>query len=329
MPLDAKKISAIRAFNRFYTRQIGLLDEGLLKSKFSLTEVRVLYELAQRDNLAAADLKRDLGLDEGYLSRLLKKLENGGMVQRTTSQKDGRQSLLSLTDEGRAVFEPLEQSSQAQVKQLIAPLSKTERQRLVSAMRTIQELLEAKPQPKVPYLLRPPHLGDVSWIVHRQSVLYGEEQGWNDNYEALVSEIAGAFMRNFNADKERCWIAEREGEIVGSVFVVHQSDDVAKLRLLYVEPCARGLGIGAKLVDECIRFARGKGYKTMTLWTTNAQASARKIYEAVGFKLVKSEPDQSFGKELMGQTWELSLTKSSVNNNTQMANAHGEKFTRA
>jgi DNA-binding MarR family transcriptional regulator/GNAT superfamily N-acetyltransferase len=309
LSVDSAQIAGIRAFNRFYTRQIGLLEEGMLKSNFSLTEVRVLYELAHRENVTASDLKRDLGLDEGYLSRLLKKFESAGMLERSSSPRDGRQSHLSLSDDGRKIFEPLNQSSQAQVEQLLVPLSEGKRQKLVAAMQTIQELLQSDSPARVPYLLRPPQLGDVSWIVHRQSVLYGEENGWDDSYEALVSEVAGAFLRDFNAQKERCWIAERDGEIVGSVFVVQQSASVAKLRLLYVEPTARGLGIGTKLVDECIRFAQSRSYKTLVLWTTDTQTSARKIYEAAGFKLVKEEPQRLFGAKLTAQTWELPLAK--------------------
>ena len=302
-----ERIDAVRAFNRFYTRQIGLLDEGLLKSAFSLTEARVLYELANRDGLTATDLGRDLGLDAGYLSRLLKKFEERGLVERAATEADARRSSIVLTPAGRQAFAPLNQDSHDQVAALLDRLPAVEQDLLVKAMQTVQRVLGEGAEPKAPYILRPLQVGDIGWIVRRQGMLYAQDYGWDGTYEALVAEILGAFIKSFDPKWERSWIAEREGEIVGSVFLVRKSDEVAKLRLLYVEPSARGLGIGKRLVDECIGFARAKGYKTLTLWTNDILVSARRIYEAAGFKLAEEECHHSFGKDLVGQNWNLEL----------------------
>ncbi|MCV3210195.1 helix-turn-helix domain-containing GNAT family N-acetyltransferase [Mesorhizobium sp. YC-39] len=303
-----ERIDAVRSFNRFYTRQIGLLDEGLLKSAFSLTEARVLYELAHRDGLTATDLARDLGLDPGYLSRLLKKFEERGLVERAATEADARRSSIALTSAGRQAFAPLNRDSHDQVAALLDRLAASDQDRLVKAMQTVQRLLGGdSAEPKIPYLLRPLQVGDVGWVVRRQGLIYAQDYGWDETYEALVAEILGAFVKSFDPKWERSWIAEREGEVVGSVFVVHQSDTVAKLRLLYVEPSARGLGIGKRLVEECIGFARAKGYKTLTLWTNDILVSARRIYEAAGFKLAEEERHHSFGKDLVGQNWNLEL----------------------
>lgn len=301
------EIDAVRRFNRFYTRQIGLLEEGLLRSEFSLTEVRVLYELAHRQRPTATELCQELGLDAGYLSRLLKKFEARDLLVRTPSVEDARQSELTLTAAGRQAFEPLDRASHDQVAAMLAPLVASEREALVKAMRTIQRLLGDSHQPAVPYQLRPPQPGDLGWIIHRQAVLYAQEYGWDETYEALVAEILGQFVRHFDPESERTWIAEREGAVVGSVFVVRESAEVARLRLLYVEPSARGLGIGRRLVDECIRFARLKGYRRLTLWTNDVLVSARRIYQDVGFRLTREETHHSFGKDLVGQHWDLEL----------------------
>ncbi|MEI9405485.1 helix-turn-helix domain-containing GNAT family N-acetyltransferase [Mesorhizobium argentiipisi] len=301
------RIDAVRAFNRFYTRQLGLLDEGLLKSPFSLTEARVLYELAHRDGLVASDLVRDLGLDPGYVSRLLKKFEERGLVGREASETDARRASIALTPAGREAFAPLNQDSHDQVRALLDRLAPAEQERLVNAMRTVQDLLGDRPEAKVHYILRPLQVGDIGWITHRQGLIYAQDYGWDETYEALVAEILGEFVKNFVPQWERSWIAERKGEVVGSVFVMRKSPKVAKLRLLYVEPSARGLGIGRRLVDECITFARAKGYKTLTLWTNDILGSARRIYQAAGFKLVEEERHHSFGKDLVGQTWNLEL----------------------
>ncbi len=304
---EADQIAQVRRFSRFYTRQIGLLEEGLLKSEFSLTEVRVLYELAYRVGLTAADLARELALDTGYLSRILKRFEARGLIERSPAQEDGRQMVLALTDAGRAVFTPLDQASANQVAVMLAKLTAGDRQLLVCALRTVERLLGDSPEPRVPYILRPHQPGDIGWIAHRQGLLYAQEYGWDETFEALVAEIAAAFVKTYDPKRERCWIAERENEIVGSVFLVRQSDEIAKLRLLYVEPSARGLGIGRRLVDECIGFARAKGYKTLTLWTNDVHVSALNIYKAAGFRLVKEEEHHSFGKDLVGQNWDLDL----------------------
>ena len=300
-------IDAVRAFNRFYTRQIGLLDEGLLKSAFSLTEARVLYELAHRDGLTATDLGRDLGLDAGYVSRLLKKFERLQLISRSTLVSDARQSSIALTPAGRNAFAPLNKDSHDQVAALLDRLPASEQDRLVKSMRTVQALLGESAEPKIPYLLRPLQVGDIGWITRRQGMLYAQDYGWDETYEALVAEILGAFVKSFDAKWERSWIAERDGEVGGSVFVVRKSPEVAKLRLLYVEPSARGLGIGKRLVEECIGFARAKGYKTLTLWTNDILTAARHIYQAAGFKLIDEERHHSFGKDLVGQTWDLDL----------------------
>ncbi len=302
-----EQVATVRGFNRFYTRQIGLLEEGLLKSEFSLSEVRVLYELAHHDGLTATGLGRRLGLDAGYLSRILTKFEARGFLIRSPSDQDGRQAFLALTPAGREAFEPLNKASQDQIAGMLDPLLPEERKRLIEAMSAVEQLLGGVPEPKVPYILRTHQPGDIGWITHRQGVLYDREYGWDETFEALVAEIAAAFVKSFDPRSERCWIAERESEVVGSVFVVRESDRVAKLRLLYVEPSARGLGIGRRLVDECIRFARSKGYNTLTLWTNDVLVSARRIYEAAGFRLVAEEPHHSFGKDLVGQNWDLEL----------------------
>ena len=300
-------IDAVRAFNRFYTRQIGLLDEGLLKSAFSLTEARVLYELAHRDGLTATDLGRDLGLDAGYVSRLLKKFERLQLISRSTLVSDARQSSIALTPAGRNAFAPLNKDSHDQVAALLDRLPASEQDRLVKSMRTVQALLGESAEPKIPYLLRPLQVGDIGWITRRQGMLYAQDYGWDETYEALVAEILAAFVKSFDPKWERSWIAERDGEVVGSVFVVRKSPELAKLRLLYVEPSARGLGIGKRLVEECIGFARAKGYKTLTLWTNDILTAARHIYQVAGFKLIEEEPHHSFGKDLVGQTWDLDL----------------------
>ncbi|MGX7872319.1 bifunctional helix-turn-helix transcriptional regulator/GNAT family N-acetyltransferase [Mesorhizobium sp. ORM6] len=300
-------IDAVRAFNRFYTRQIGLLDEGLLKSAFSLTEARVLYELAHRDGLTATDLGRDLGLDAGYVSRLLKKFERLHLISRSTLVSDARQSSIALTPAGSNAFAPLNKDLHDQVAALLDRLPASEQDRLVKSMRTVQALLGESAEPRIPYLLRALQVGDIGWIIRRQGMLYAQDYGWDETYEALVAEILAAFVKSFDPKWERSWIAERDGEIVGSVFVVRKSDQVAKLRLLYVEPSARGLGIGKRLVEECIGFARARGYKTLTLWTNDILTAARHIYQAAGFKLIEEEPHHSFGKDLVGQTWDLEL----------------------
>jgi DNA-binding MarR family transcriptional regulator/GNAT superfamily N-acetyltransferase len=305
-PADPR-VDVVRRFNRFYTRRIGALRAGLLDTPFSLAEARVLYELAHRQRPAAAGLAKDLGLDAGYLSRLLRGLERQRLIRRERSESDGRQSLLSLTADGRRTFTTLDTRSSAEVGAMLGKLSDAGQRRLVAAMRDVERLLDGAPEPKVPYLLRPHRSGDMGWVVHRHGALYAQEYGWDERFEALVASIVAKFIDHFDPQRERCWIAEREGEIVGAVFLVSKSPTVAQLRLLYVEPAARGLGIGKRLVDECERFAREKGYRKIVLWTNSVLHAARHIYETAGYRLVAEEPHQSFGHRLVGQTWELKL----------------------
>ena len=310
MTQPAVPIAAVRRFNRFYTRQIGVLQEHLLASDFSLTEARVLYELAQRDGqregVSAAQLARELGLDPGYLSRILGAFTRRGLLQKAPAPDDGRQSLLSLTPAGRAAFAPLDARSRDEVGAMLARLSAPEQRRLVAAMDAIEALV-GETSARVPYVLRPHQPGDIGWVISRHGALYAQEYGFDDTFEALVAEIAAAFVKTFDAKRERCWIAERAGAPVGSVFVVRQSDTVAKLRLLLVEPEARGLGLGKRLVDECIAFARRTGYRTLTLWTNDILTAALRIYQAAGFVLVAEERHHSFGHDLVGQNWDLAL----------------------
>jgi DNA-binding MarR family transcriptional regulator/GNAT superfamily N-acetyltransferase len=304
---EDEDVAGVRAFTRFYTRQIELLNEGLLDSGFSLAEARVLYELANRTEVTAGDLVRDLGMDAGYLSRILKRFESAGLLGRTPSRDDGRRATLALTETGRAAFLPLDAGSREQVGRLLSGLSERERGRLLRAMGEIEGLLAPAGAAEAPLTLRGHRPGDMGWITHRQAVLYAREYGWDETFEALVAEITANFIRGYDPGRERCWIAERRGEVVGSVFCVRESDLVAKLRLLYVEPDARGLRIGRTLVETCIAFAREAGYRSLTLWTNDILVAARKIYLDCGFRLVAEEPHRSFGKDLVGQYWERPL----------------------
>jgi len=300
-------IETVRAFNRFYTRQIGLLEEGLLKSEFTLTECRVLYELAHRDQPTAAQIRGSLGLDAGYLSRILSKFERRKLVNRSDSKQDVRSVHLALTAAGRKAFLPIEAAARKHIGELLEPLDARDIGAVTAAMGVVQRVLAGTGGSKEPYRLRDMAVGDIGWITHRQAVLYTREYDWDQTYEALVAEILAGFVRTFDAKRERSWIAERDGQIIGSVFLMRKSDEAAQLRLLYVEPSARGLGVGRRLVDECIRFAHAQGYQKITLWTNDCLLSARKIYLATGFKLIKEEPHHSFGKDLVGQTWDLEL----------------------
>ena len=302
-----RRVGVVRGFSRFWTRRIGALEEGYLNSPFTLTEVRVLYELAHADETSASQLKEGLGLDAGYLSRILRGFEERGLVDKKPSATDGRRSLLSLTARGQEAFAPLDARSQNDIGSMLDALSDAEEERLVGAMRAIEGLLGDRPEPGAPYLLRPHQPGDMGWVVHRHGALYAREYGWDERFEALVARIVADFVDGYDPARERCWIAERSDDIVGSVFLVRESDSVAKLRLLLVEPEARGLGIGARLVEECVRFARSVGYEKLTLWTNDVLHAARHIYEEAGFRLVHEEPHHSFGHDLVGQNWELSL----------------------
>jgi len=300
-------VGVVRGFNRFYTRQLGLLDPGYLCSPFSLTEARVLYELAHRDTPTATELASDLGLDAGYLSRILLRFHKRGLLRREASNRDGRRSHLSLTAKGRRAFAPLQEKANQEIAAMLEKLSAEDSIKLTTAMQTIEGLLTGRPQPPVAYILREHRAGDMGFVVHRHGVLYAQEYGYDMTFEALVAEIAAKFVERFDARRERCWIAEIDGAIVGSVFLVKQSKTVAKLRLLLVEPAARGLGIGRRLVEESLRFAREAGYRKVVLWTQSELLPARRIYERAGFKRIAEQPHHSFGKDLVAETWERKL----------------------
>ncbi len=299
------RVLAVRHFNRFYTRHIGVLHEHLLESEYSLTEVRVLYELAHREAPTASELMKDLGLDRGYLSRLLAGFEKRGLIERETSEQDARQSHLRLTRKGRAAFAPLDVASNREVHTLLQQLPDAEQAALVDALQRVESLLAGKPP--AAYSLRNHRPGDMGWVVQRHGELYWQEYAWDERFEALVADIAARFVQNFDQQRERCWIAEREGERLGCVFLVKGSDAEARLRLLLVEPRARGLGLGKRLVEECVAFARAAGYKKISLWTNSVLDAARHIYRQQGFKVIREEKHHSFGQDLIGETWELEL----------------------
>ena len=302
-----QKIDAVRGFNRFYTRQIGVLREGLLQSPFSLTEARVLYEIARRPQPTATELCQELGLDAGYLSRILSKFEKSGLVSRSASRSDGRRILLKLSAKGRRTFATLDIRQRGEVASMLRPISPDGQSELVQAMQRIESLLGGRSESR-PYVLRAHQPGDMGWVIHRHGALYAQEYGYDEQFEALVAEIAARFIQNFDAKRERCWIAEKGGGIVGSVFLVKESKTAAKLRLLLVEPSARGLGIGKRLVDECIRFARQAGYRKIVLWTQSELPAARHVYQQAGFRLVEEKPHRSWGREdLVSEIWELDL----------------------
>lgn len=302
--VDAAQVRAVRAFNRFYTQRIGILKR-YLDTDFTLTEVRVLYEIAHRRGLTARDLVRDLALDPGYLSRILRRFEQRGWLVRKKAPHDGRQALLALTEAGYATFAPLQQKSRDETAALLAGVPPAARDRLVAAMQTVQRLLTPGREPSI--VLRDPRPGDLGWVVQVHGEVYAREHGWNAEFEALVAEIAAKFLRRFDPAREKGWIAEVDGARAGSVFLVRQSRAVARLRLLLVLPEARGLGLGARLTDECIAFAREKGYRKLVLWTQGNLLAARAIYRSRGFVKVASEPGVAFGKRLVSETWELVL----------------------
>jgi DNA-binding MarR family transcriptional regulator/N-acetylglutamate synthase-like GNAT family acetyltransferase len=302
-----QRVEAVRRFNRFYTRKIGVLREGAYRSPYSLTQVRVLYELAHRDGPTATELGRELGLDAGYLSRILRGFERRGIVVKTRSPADGRQSHLALTPHGRKAFAPLDGRSHDEVAAILAGLSGGEQGRVVGAMRTVQQLLGDRDARPTPYIVRGPQPGDLGWVVHRHGALYAREYGYDEEFEALVAEIVARFVQRYDARRERCWIAERDGDVIGCVFLVKKSRTVAQLRLLLVEPAARGVGLGTRLVDECVRFARQAGYRKLVLWTQSELESARRLYVAAGFRRTRTERHHSFGKSLVAEIWELVL----------------------
>ena len=304
-----QQVGAVRAFNRFYTRKIGVLD-GMASSPFSLAEARVLYELAHRQQPTATDIRKELGLDAGYISRILRDLERRKLVRREPSKTDERERFLSLTSKGRKAFVPLDQRSNRDIGAMLNQLSPPERKQVVDAVRMVHRPLGDRAEAKTPYLLRQHQAGDLGWIVQRQAILYVEEYGWDGSYEALAAEIVAQFIRHFDPQRERAWVAEKDGERVGAVLVAKESEQIARLRLLHVEREARGLGIGKRLVEECIRFARQAGYQKMMLWTQSILHSARAIYKNAGFQIVHEEKHHSFGKDLTAETWELNLRTS-------------------
>jgi DNA-binding MarR family transcriptional regulator/N-acetylglutamate synthase-like GNAT family acetyltransferase len=300
------RVAAMRRFSRFYTRQIGLLQGNFLDSPFSLSEGRVLYELSTHDDLTASDLVSGLGIDHGYLSRILSRFEKRGLVVRTRSKDDARQSHLTLTAKGRKAYAPLERKSNELVQGMLRRLAPARQKRLTEAMRTIESLIgENAEAPNV--TLRAHGPGDMGWVVEKHGALYAKEYGWNNHIEAITAEIVGAFLKNFDPKREHCWIAEMDGDIVGCVFLVRDTEDVARLRLLMVDPAARGLGVGKRLVEECIVFARKAGYRRITLWTHAVLKAARGIYQATGFTLTKEWVHDDFGKPEASETWDLDL----------------------
>ena len=299
-------VKAVRAFNRFYTQRIGILRR-YLESDFTLTEVRVLYELAHRPPLAARDLVRELELDAGYLSRILRRFEHAGWLARETAPHDGRQSLLRLTEAGYATFAPLQQKSRDEAAALLASVPAAARPRLIAALETVHRLLDPPPATERRIVLRDPRPGDLGWVVQLHGELYAREYGFDAQFEALVADVAAKYLRDFDPAWEKGWIAEVDGERAGSVFLVRKSATVAKLRLLILRPEARGLGLGARLTDECIAFARARGYRKIVLWTQSILTAARRIYASRGFVLKESEPSTAFGRELVAETWELKL----------------------
>jgi DNA-binding MarR family transcriptional regulator len=298
-------VPAIRRFSRFYTSRIGALQEGLLDSPFSLTEARVLYELAQCDRTTAAAIAAELGVDPGYLSRILQRFEQSGLLVRTASDTDRRQTLLALSGAGRAAFAPLDAASRTAIATLLRPLPAPARTELTAAMARIEQLLGGAPAPA--WRLREPRAGDIGWVIERHGALYAAEYGFDARFEALVAQVAGAFLADHDPARERCWIAERGGSRIGSVFLVRQSDTVAKLRLLLVEPEARGLGIGRALTASCIGAARAAGYRQLVLWTNDILVAARAIYAAAGFRLIERTPHADFGPAIVGENWALDL----------------------
>ncbi|UPJ60439.1 helix-turn-helix domain-containing GNAT family N-acetyltransferase [Bradyrhizobium sp. 192] len=301
------RIAAVRAFNRFYTRKLGVLDQHLGKSPFSLSEARVLYELAHRDELAAKEIGNELGLDPGYLSRIVQSFEEKGLITRKPLPADRRQYQLSLTAKGRQAYAKLNLSSQSEVAAMLVQLSAEDATRLTQAMATIEAVLERRRTQPAAVMLRSHRVGDMGWVISKQAAAYAADYHWDISYEALVAEICAQFIKNYDAAREHCWIAEVGGEPVGSIFLVKATDEIAKLRLLQVEKKARGLGVGRALVEQCIQGARERGYSRMTLWTQSILVAARGVYKSAGFELVATEPHRSFGQDLIGETWERDL----------------------
>jgi DNA-binding MarR family transcriptional regulator/GNAT superfamily N-acetyltransferase len=305
-----QRTGVVRHFNRFYTRQIGVLRKTYLDSPYSLGEMRVLYEIAQGDGVTASDIGRALDLDAGYLSRVLRNFEKRGMIARKASAKDARQSHLTLTARGKNAFAPAEERSQRDVGAMLGKLKPDQQAQLIASMQTIETLLgerSADEAAKSSYVLREPRHGDFGWIVSRHAELYAQEYGWTEPFEGLCAQIVADFVNNYDAKRERCWIAEMNGENAGCVMLVKDSDEVARIRLLLVDPKARGLGLGQRLTDECVCFARERGYKKVTLWTHSILTAARHVYEKAGFTLTASEKRHSWSKDVVAEFWDLEL----------------------
>jgi DNA-binding MarR family transcriptional regulator/N-acetylglutamate synthase-like GNAT family acetyltransferase len=303
------RIVKIRRFNRFYTRQIGVIDGRYLATQFSLTEARVIYEIANTTDPSATMIKEITGLDAGYLSRIIQRLHRDGLVDKQITPHDGRQSILQLTDKGKTAFNNLNSRSQDGIREFLKPVSEADQIRMVKAMETIETILDpaSVQSNRSPFIIRQPVCGDMGWVIQRHGEIYFEEYNWNEEFEALVAEIVAKFMHDFDAARERCWIAEKDGENIGCIFLVKKDEETAKLRLLLVDPKVRGMGLGAKLIEECIRFARRCGYKKMVLWTNSVLLEARHLYQKFGFTLVEQEEHHSFGQDLVGENWELIL----------------------
>ena len=307
VPPEAQRVAAVRRFNRFYTQKLGVLQRGWLDSPYSLTEARVLYEIRERRRATASDIARDLDLDAGYLSRILRRFHRLGLIRKDVSPDDGRQSFLSMTARGRRAFTPLEARTQHQVGALLNRLSALEQDRLVSAMRTVETMIASEPKASREIILRQPRPGDLGWVVARHAELYAREYGWGEGFEGLCAQIVADFAQKLDPECERCWIAEMDGQNVGSVFLVRETGTVARLRLLLVDPVARGRGVGRRLTEECIRFARRCGYRSITLWTHQVLVAARHIYERAGFRLTSSEARRSFGCDVVSEHWDFLL----------------------
>ena len=309
-PQIQSQINAIRRFNRFYTRAIGTLEEGFLHTQLTLPEARILYEISLRRQITPSEIAATLRLDLGYISRILRTFSDRHLIARKPSPSDGRQSLLSLTPSGEKAAAELDQRANEQVREMISPFTTDERNRLIDGMNTIESLLgDTRSQLSRPYVLRPHRPGDMGWVVERHGALYSQEYGWDERFEALVARITADFIDHFDPAREQCWIADRDGERLGCVFLVKDPDSAqtARLRLLLVEPCARGVGLGRDLVQHCTAFARGAGYQRITLWTNSVLDAARQIYQREGYRLIGEKPHHSFGKNLIGQNWELQL----------------------
>jgi DNA-binding MarR family transcriptional regulator/GNAT superfamily N-acetyltransferase len=304
---DPERVAAVRRFNRFYTQKLGVLQREWLDSPFSLTEARVLYEIKARRRATATDIARDLGIDAGYLSRMLRRFHKSGLIRKDVSPADARQSFLSMTARGRKAFAPLEARTQRQVADMLGPLSAAEQDRLVSAMSAIEKMVGSGRNGKSDIILRQPRSGDLGWVVARHAELYAHEYGWGDNFEGTCVQIVADFANKHDPNCERGWIAEMDGENVGSVFLVKDSEKIARLRLLLVDPVARGRGLGTRLTEECISFARQCGYERITLWTHKVLTTARHIYEQAGFQLASSERKHNFGCDVVSEHWDLAL----------------------